>query len=135
MQKSCEHCGKAFEAKLDRARFCSGTCRALHAKGAVSPARVVAQVAASVEGDGAVSGLLASVRERVDGSGLGSTPDGQAAIALATAMTLPVNQDGSKFASLYRQLTVALERLDALAPVRSSVDELRLRRDRKRAGA
>ena len=95
----------------------------------------VAQVAASVEGDGAVSGLLASVRERVDGSGLGSTPDGQAAIALATAMTLPVNQDGSKFASLYRQLTVALERLDALAPVRSSVDELRLRRDRKRAGA
>ena len=78
---------------------------------------------------------MASVRERVDAAGLLGTPDGEAAIALATAMTLPVNQDGSKFASLYRQLKVALERLDALAPVRSSVDELRLRRDRKRAGA
>lgn len=133
MQKVCEHCGKVFEAKLDRARFCSGSCRALHAKGSVSPVRVVAEVAAS--GDEAAAALLVSVRERVESSGLGLTPDGQAAIALATAMTLPVNQDGSKFASLYRQLTVALGRLDALAPVRTSVDELRLRRDRKRAGA
>lgn len=134
MQKSCEHCGKAFEAKLDRARFCSGTCRALHAKGSVAPARVAAEVAA-VESSGvdvSARGLVASVRGRVESAGLLGTPDGEAALALAQAMSLPVNQDGSKFASLYAKLTVALDRLDAQAPVATRVDELRLRRDRKR---
>lgn len=135
MQKTCEHCGKLFEAKLDRARFCSGSCRALHAKGSVSPARVVADVeAAEAAGaDVAARGLMSSVRERVDAAGLLGTPDGEAAIALAAAMSLPANQDGSKFASLYAKLTVALDRLDAQAPVATRVDELRLRRDRKRA--
>ena len=101
----------------------------------MSPARVVADVeAAEAAGaDVAARGLMSSVRERVDAAGLLGTPDGEAAIALAVAMSLPVNQDGSKFASLYAKLTVALDRLDAQAPVATRVDDLRLRRDRKRA--
>ena len=96
--------------------------------------RVVAEVAA-VESSGvdvSARGLVASVRGRVESAGLLGTPDGEAALALAQAMSLPVNQDGSKFASLYAKLTVALDRLDAQAPVATRVDELRLRRDRKR---
>lgn len=27
-QKTCEVCGKEFEAKMERAKFCSGACRA-----------------------------------------------------------------------------------------------------------
>ena len=45
----------------------------------------------------------------------------KSALALAQAMSLPVNQDGSKFASFYAKLTVALDRLDAQAPVATRV--------------
>ena len=91
------------------------------------------EAAEAAGADVAARGLMSSVRERVDAAGLLGTPDGEAAIALAVAMSLPVNQDGSKFASLYAKLTVALDRLDAQAPVATRVDDLRLRRDRKRA--
>jgi hypothetical protein len=34
IQKRCLHCGKVFKAKLDRAKFCGGSCRAAWATGA-----------------------------------------------------------------------------------------------------
>lgn len=122
MEKRCQQCGKVFDAKLDRAKFCSGSCRALSSQG-------VAPVTALPTAPPTSTGLLDSVVKRVTDAGLLGTVDGEAAIDLASRM---VGAADSSYSAMHRQLVVVLERLDALAPVRSSLDELRLRRDRKR---
>ena len=125
MRKTCAQCGKSFEAQRSTAKYCSSSCRA-NASTGVAP---VAQLKSPVV---PVSGSLsASVRERVELAELASTPDGLAAILLAEQLEQSV--DGSKTAALYGKFAVAMDRLDALAPRQGAMDELRLRRDRKRA--
>ena len=44
MLKSCEHCGKEYESKTARSKYCSHNCRALRNKGVAQPAdQTVAQ--------------------------------------------------------------------------------------------
>lgn len=129
MRKTCVQCGKPFEAQRASAKYCSSSCRAYASQG-VAP---VVQISGSDRSGGSVGELVASVIERVDSAGLSSTPDGLGAILLARQ--LEESSDGSKTAALYRQFTVAMDRLDALAPKAGAMDDLRLRRDRKRARA
>jgi len=123
LDKRCVQCGKPFEAKLERAKYCSGSCRALASQGVAPVATIpVQQVDA---------GLAESVRERVELANLTGSVDGVSAIALASRMEKAQNDNA--YASLHRQLLVAMDRIDALAPKQGAMDELRLRRDRKRA--
>lgn len=124
MQKQCLQCGKVFEAKLERAKYCSGSCRALASQG-------VASVAQMPVGPKPSTGLVDSVRARVEAAELAESPDGVATIALAQRMESAQNDNA--YASLHRQLVVSLDRIDASTPRQGAMDELRLRRDRKRA--
>ena len=123
MLKTCERpgCGNQFAAQRSTAKYCSSSCRA---KASLDPQPVV-QIAQRLVG------LVDSVRERVEAAGLDGTVDGVSAVALAGRMESA--QNDSAYASLHRQLLVAMDRIDALAPKQGAVDELRLRRDRKRA--
>jgi len=123
MLKSCERpgCGNQFSAQRSTAKYCSSSCRA---KASLDPQPVV-QISQRLVG------LVDSVRERVEAAGLAGTVDGVSAVALAGRMESALND--SAYASLHRQLLVAMDRIDALAPRQGAVDELRLRRDRKRA--
>lgn len=134
MLKTCERpgCDNQFMAKRSTAKYCSSSCRA---KMSGVENQVVTLGSASDDPFDLTHqrDLADAVVDRVEQAGLAGTPEGMAAIAIAAAMTLPINQDGSKFAALYRQLTIAFGRLDALAPSQNAMDDLRMRRDRKRA--
>lgn len=138
MERECVACGRVFAAQRSTARFCGGVCRARSARaGAAVVRRVLSpsavQVTANrVEPSVTDRALIAAVWERVTVSGLETSPDGLLAVALAERMA--VEPSGSAYASLHRQLVAGLDRIEGLRPQRSGLDELRLRRDRKRAG-
>lgn len=125
MEKRCEQCGRAFDAKLDRARFCSSSCRALASQGYKPVVPIEGDVPPQVS-----SGLLDAVIARVTDAGLLGTTAGESAIDAARRL---VNANDTSYAGIHRQLQVSLAAVDAAVPQQSSVDELRLRRDRKRA--
>lgn len=132
MVRECDFCGREFVAQRSTAKFCSSSCRARNASGVEKPVSAVVIPLRDAAGDSDAAGtLLTSVEERVRAAGLSSTPDGLAAVLLARA--LERNVDGSKLAALYGKFTVAMDRIDALAPKQGATDDLRLRRDRKRA--
>lgn len=128
LARTCVQCGKAFEAQRQSAQFCSASCRAMKSQGYAPKAAAVAVLPAR---EPVADGLYGSVLARVTEAGLLDSPEGQAALDLARR--LPDANDGS-VAGLHRELRAALAVVDALVPRRSSLDELRLRRDRKRAG-
>src|SRR5690349_4717532 len=125
MLKTCERpgCGNQFNAQRSTAKYCSSSCRA---KASLDPQPVV-----QIPSPKRLTGLVDSVRERVEAAGLDGTVDGVSAVALAGRMESA--QNDSAYASLHRQLLVAMDRIDALSPKQGVMDELRLRRDRKRA--
>lgn len=124
--RDCQTCGEPFEARRSDARFCSDACRAAHRRGDIA-----AVIPLGVGGGVSLAdGLADSVRARIESAGLTDEPHAVATLKLAQMME---QTSGSAYAAMHRQLLTSLEKLDALAPVVDRVDDLRLRRDRKRS--
>jgi hypothetical protein len=124
--RDCATCGVPFEARRSDARFCSAACRAASHRGDIA-AVIPLGVGGSVS---VVDGLADSVRARIEAAGLVEEPHAVATLKLAQMME---QTSGAAYAAMHRQLLSSLEKLDALAPVVDRVDDLRLRRDRKRS--
>jgi len=123
----CEFCAKPFTSSAATARFCSPKCR----KSAFKARReAAAAVVAPAVGEGAtVRAVLAELTAagRVEGH-LGAS-----ALALAARIDSSTSVQG--FAALVKELRLTmLAALTGAAEVADPVDELRGRRDRKRAG-
>lgn len=124
--RNCAACGVPFEARRSDARFCSDACRAASRRGDIAPV-----ISLGIGGDASTSpGLADSVRSRIESAGLSADAHAVATLKLAQMME---QTSGSAYAAMHRQLLTSLEKLDALAPVADRVDDLRLRRDRKRS--
>lgn len=127
MQRACEACGTAYEAKRPSSRFCSDRCRKRTARAqgtaAKPPATPVEQ-----QPDSAIAEHVA----RELGDQLDSAA-GQMAIALARR--LDANLDtGSAMAAVARELrTLIVEVLGNQPQAADPIDELRARRDRRPA--
>lgn len=125
MRRPCDSCGKEYEAKTPRSRFCSDRCRAAN-KGRPK-AEVVALPATEVQGSVYRSTLAALEKvERVD------HPAGQSALLLARRMDAQVDT-GSALAALAREHAARLESalagtLRNASPLDRARDELARRR-------
>lgn len=128
MKRSCVQCGQVFVARSERGKYCSATCRARASEARARGVDVPDVAGPSVADD---SVFVRSVVDRVSEAGLEGSPDGLLAIRLAEAVV--ANDDGSKLAALSRQFNAQMDRIESLVPRVTQVDELRRRRDRKRA--
>ncbi|ARG91408.1 hypothetical protein C3472_19955 [Mycobacterium kansasii] len=131
MQRQCAQCNRPFEAQRPQAKYCGATCRvrASRAGGSSSAAKAPPAVAA-VEG---AADLVSAVTAELTAAGRESSALGVQAIAIAERMARFDTSAG--LAALSKELrAVMASALQNAAPVADAVDELKARRDRKRAG-
>ena len=130
MQRPCDSCGREYEAKRPRSRFCGATCRQRAAR---APAPVPHQKAvATAPLTTPLTGLADVTRREMEAAGRLNTTLGQQAVALAARIESPM-ETGASVASLSRELrAVMAEAMQGVAVARDPMDELRARRDLKR---
>jgi hypothetical protein len=126
----CARCGQPFEAKRSTAKFCGGKCRALAAKERSRGVVVTPIEAPAADASGLVYGATRSELEAADRL---STSLGAKALALAAR--IDSGQDtGSALAALVKQHDATMaEAVKGAQVAASPLDELRRRRDAKRA--
>jgi hypothetical protein len=124
MQKTCEACGRDYETSRSNSLTCSATCRSRKRSGI--------RAGAKPESD-----LVKAVRAELESAGKLNTRHGQQALVLAAQMSTGTGV-GTLSKELDRVMASALGvQLAGATPAAStgdSVDELRARRDAKRAG-
>lgn len=126
MQRNCDACGGRYTAKRPNSRFCSESCRKKAARGTESP-RIEPILA-----DPAVATTRSRVQAELDAAGRGETYLGAAALALADRIDQSTAVMG--FAALVKELRATMDAALAGAKAKGDeLDELRARRDRKRA--
>ena len=138
MTATCARCGSDFETRRRSARWCSDRCRqaGARARKAGKPETVKAPKPRKPRTDPAVEvdhGVTGAVIRELQAAGRADSSAGRAAIALARRV-----DDGAEssagLAALTRELSARM--LEALAEVEStgdSLDELRARREARRA--
>lgn len=127
MTVTCQQCGKAFQAQRSTARYCSSSCRVYASQG-VTP--IGTPVAPPEE-----SRLVRVTRDELAVYDRQDSPLGVAALELAATLSASATPASAK-ASLAKELRATLDAAikGAAAPA-NPVDQLRERRDRKRASA
>lgn len=129
MTKSCAKCGGPLPVQTGRGRRRT-KCESC------SPSRVAKpKTTARPTAPSSADGLLAATRAELDAAGRAGSHAGQAALLLAERVEFGENS-GSAVAQMVRQLHDTMTRAlaDVVAEV-DPVDELRSRRERRRAGA
>lgn len=129
MQRACDSCGKPYEAKTKRSRYCGETCkkRGLRA-GAVVPLRQVEQPSEELS-------AVAVTRRVLEDCERLHTPAGVNALLLAAKLDAG-GDTGSAMASLSKQHLAALaEATRDVQQAADPVDELRRRREARLKGA
>lgn len=123
MQRSCAVCGRDYEAKRKDSITCSATCRSNRRNGA--------SITNPVD-----SPLVKATRAELEAAGKLDTRHGQQALVLAARMST-----GSGVGPLSKELDRVMAAATGIAPSTTpgagqgdDVDELRARRDAKRAG-
>ena len=104
MRRPCEACGREYEAKTMRSRYCSSTCRARVSRGQVLPVQ-----APEVEGD-----VSSSVRAWLAERGEADSARGLLARSLAARVDAGTDP-AAGLAALYRELLAALAEIDRAA--------------------
>ena len=135
MTRECDQCGKSFEAKRSTAKYCGSTCRARRATGK-PPVRMASSAAVTslprpdADERGAVA---AAMLVMLTDCSRESTPLGVLALHLAATIDDPMTQANAK-AALAKSLRETLAEAVKGADVPDNpVDELRRKRDLKRA--
>lgn len=134
MTRSCESCGKPFEAKRSTAKYCRSGCRVRATrKRASEPAEVVELGPSEPAVD--ESPLVKAVRLELEAAGRLESSLGQQALELARHMASPFDT-GSARASVSRELRAVMDAALADAPkAADALDELALRRRDKASSA
>lgn len=127
MQRACDSCGQRYEAARSTSKFCSPTCRQRSKRsGGVVPLRQVEQPAEPL------SAVTVTRRALEDAERL-NTPAGVNALLLAAKLDAG-GDTGSAMAALSKQHLAALaEATKGVKALADPIDELRRRRDAKRA--
>lgn len=99
-------CGKVFEARSAKARYCSDRCRKRKGKADAIGADVVTFTASDSSGD--TGAVAAATRAELESADRLDTPLGQAALALARRLDNPGLDTGSAMAAVAKQLETAL---------------------------
>lgn len=135
MRRHCDACGKPYEAKRERSRFCGDTCqkRSRRARGPVAEAEEPQPRVRPLPVPSADTGLAAATERTLREAGRLDTYLGQSAVALAERIEARSSADtGSAYAALHRELrAVMAEALRGASVAADPIDELRARRDRK----
>ena len=132
MERTCEGCGKPFEAVRASARSCSPRCRQRRSRSQANPPVDGPRLGAALDG-GDQGNTVAQVRKTLEAAGRAETYLGAAALDLAARIDTATAVMG--FAPLVNQLQKTMDAaLEGTAKVADALDELRLRRDRKHAG-
>lgn len=132
MERSCDNCGGAYEAKRPSSRFCSDLCRKRSSR---SP--VPTESFGSVHTDGGevvrfVGPVETAAVGLIDLRQMTGTPQAEMALALARRLDSP-KETGSAVASMTKQLRDLMDDLDRRGVrVADPLDELRSRREAKR---
>lgn len=130
MRRACDSCGREYVAKRSSSRFCSDRCRKRAQRapgGSLTPA-----VALPVTGPPVA--LVAAVRRELESADRLDTVLGQQALDLARRVEDSSGETGAGLASLSKELrTVMTAAMAGVETAASPLDELRARRDRKRA--
>lgn len=134
MQRNCDLCGRSYDAKRSTSKFCGVNCRNRNVRRA-KPAHSEPAVQASAPEIDAVQvdDLVAVTKAELEAAGKLNTSLGQQAVRLAERMRS--FDTGGGLAALSREFRAVMA--EATRGVKVSVDvvdELRARRDAKRAG-
>lgn len=126
--RSCDHCGTPYEAKTIKSRFCPRHIKGKNRTGA-PVSSMVERVAPVLE----VS-VLESTRSVLDAAGVSGSPDGAAALKLAELIDAPPQGTHSSVSAWVRahRESLAAALASSVSVKRSTLDEVRARRDAKR---
>lgn len=144
-ERNCDFCGEVYIAKMPNSRFCRGSCRVRNHQAKVLDQQVKAVLAGEtveiVDGE-EVSvvpkyvppvDLVSITRRTLEDANKLETVAGQQALRLAEAMC--GRETGAGLASLSKALTTVMEEIAGGTSVADDMlDELRARRERRRAG-
>jgi len=129
MNRTCERCGKPYEAKRTTAKYCGSSCRSqaslIRADGA--PVVRLTQVSAPADDD---RGLVAATRTTLDRAGVLGTVSAQSALILA-ARVASGQDGGSAMASMVKQLEASVSAALSSVNRADQLDEVNQRRDKK----
>lgn len=128
MRRECAVCGTGFEAKRPQARYCGETCKKRAQRGGIATPATPAPVV-----NRAVSGLVDAVEAELEAAGKLNSMIGQHAMELANRIVSAPGMNAG-VASLSKELSrVMAEALKVSTAKANPLDELRARRDAKRA--
>lgn len=130
-KRPCDCCGEPYEALRLTSRFCSARCRVRNQRNP-KPVAESPRPSAPVGASGAIE---AATRAELAAAGRSDSPSGQIAVLLAARLDRNDRESGMGVAAVVREHGRVLA--DALKGARVAadpVDELRARRDSKRAG-
>ena len=129
MQRKCESCGRSYVAARPNSKFCGDTCRKRAQRSPKKPtAKPVESIPSIPSGLEAVAARELAAADRLD------TVLGQAALVLARRIESPM-ETGASIASMTKQLRETLaDALKGAAQAADPLDEIRARRESKRAG-
>jgi hypothetical protein len=136
MHRSCDFCGKTYEAQRSSSRFCGSSCRARMSMGEAPTSPAARVTVIPVDGDapeepGAVE---AATRKALEDAGKVETPLGQAALLLARDLDVSSPGATAAKASCVKQLAATLEAITAGAKqAEDPLEKLRKERESKRA--
>jgi ABC-type transporter Mla subunit MlaD len=141
MDRACDACGVGFQARSVKARFCSDKCRSRaryrrevlkvpeSPKAKPAPKRTRKPKAAD-----SPTGTLGAVVAELTEAGRLQTSAGQAAIALASRIDAGA-ESSAGLAALTRELSARMAEATAnVAQAGDALDELRAKREARRAG-
>lgn len=133
-RRNCDVCSTPFEAQRPQARYCGKNCRTRAHRAGIAASRTPERMEPRAERD--CSGLVDAVTAELEAAERLNTVAGQHALELANRIvSAPSVSTG--VASMSKQLqSVLAEALRGAEQKRANLlDELRERRDRKRASA
>lgn len=126
MERRCDRCGKAYEAKRPTSKYCSSSCRA---RQSTSP-KVVEVPLPTPNG---YTDLLSVTERELQDAGRLDTVLGRQALQLAGRISSP-HETGASVASLSKEFRAVMEAaMDGVGAKADPLDELRARRELKRS--
>ena len=143
MDRACDACGATFAARSVKARFCSDKCRSRaryrrEVLGApettIPPAKPKRTRKPKAEPLDSPTGALGAVVAELTAAGRLQSSAGQAAVALASRIDAGA-ESSSGLAALTREMRAAMAEATAnVAQAGDALDELRAKREARRAG-
>ena len=128
MRKHCTVCGEEFEAKRNTAKYCSRRC-SVRASRQPKPGPDQPQMPADPDAE-----LWTATLAELTAAGRVESASGQASLLLARRLDSPLTETGSSVAAMVREHRAALaDALRGAVAEANPLDELRARRERKRA--